>query len=201
MTDEQLALAAQRGDSAATRTLLEKYKNAVRGCARSFFLEGGETEDLVQEGMIGLYLTVTDFKEGGMSFKNFAYLCIRRRIMSAVKSAARKKHSPLNDGVPFPEGEGKDIASPEDPESSLIAGEEAEEFWQKVRSSLSASEYEALLLYMEGLSVADIAARRAVSVKSADNAIQRAKKKIEGIERARFRRADTPAKENRAKKR
>ena len=185
MTDEQLALSAQKGDSAATRTLLEKYKNAVRGCARSFFLEGGDAEDLVQEGMIGLYLAVTDYKEGGMSFKNFAYLCIRRRIMGAVKSAARKKHSPLNEGVPLPDGEGKDIPSPEDPESSLIAGEEAEEYWGRVRRALSESEYETLVLYMEGLSVADIAARRGVPVKSADNAVQRAKKKIAKILSAR----------------
>ncbi len=185
MTDEQLALSAQKGDSAATRTLLEKYKNAVRGCARSFFLEGGDAEDLVQEGMIGLYLAVTDYKEGGMSFKNFAYLCIRRRIMGAVKSAARKKHSPLNKGVPLPDGEGKDIPSPEDPESSLIAGEEAEEFWERVRRTLSESEYETLVLYMEGLSVAEIAAKRQTAAKSADNAIQRAKKKIAKIMSAR----------------
>lgn len=178
MTDEQLALAAQAGDGGATRQLLEKYKNAVRGCARSFFLEGGETEDLVQEGMIGLYLALTDFRQGGMSFKNFAYLCIRRRITGAVKSASRKKHLPLNRGVPLPDGSDGDIAAAGDPESSLIAGEEAEEFWTQVRGSLSASEYESLVLYMEGLSVSDIAARRGVSVKSADNAIQRAKKKI-----------------------
>lgn len=181
MTDEQLALRAQAGDSAATRTLLEKYKNAVRGTARSFFLEGGETEDLVQEGMIGLYLAVTDFKEGGMSFKNFAYLCIRRRIMGAVRSAARKKHSPLNTGIPLPDGEKKDIVSSEDPESSLIAGEEAEEFWRSVKAALSASEYETLVLYMEGLSVSDIAAERGVSAKSADNAVQRAKKKVSAL--------------------
>ena len=162
MTDEQLALAAQKGDSAATRTLLEKYKNAVRGTARSFFLEGGDTEDLVQEGMIGLYLAVTDYKEGGMSFKNFAY-----------------------EGVPLPDGEGKDIPATGDPESFLIAGEEAEEFWGKVRRALSASEYETLVLYMEGLSVSDIAARRGVPVKSADNAVQRAKKKIAKILSAR----------------
>ncbi len=185
MTDEQLALAAQAGDSGATRTLLEKYKNAVRAAARSFFLEGGDTEDLVQEGMIGLYLAVTDYREGGMRFKNFAYLCIRRRIMGAVKSASRKKHSPLNRGVPLPDGDGKDIPASGDPESFVIAGEEAEEFWQNMRSLLSANEYEALVLYMEGLSVSDVAARRGISVKSADNAIQRAKKKIAGMVRAR----------------
>ena len=105
--------------------------------------------------------------------------------MGAVKSASRKKHSPLNRGVPLPDGDGKDIPASGDPESFVIAGEEAEEFWQNMRSLLSANEYEALVLYMEGLSVSDIAARRGISVKSADNAIQRAKKKIAGMVRAR----------------
>ena len=96
-TDEALAKAAQEGGGAALEELLGRYKNAVRGVARSFFLEGGETEDLVQEGMIGLYSAVRDFRaDGGMRFKNFAYLCIQRRIASAVRDAARKKHAPLN---------------------------------------------------------------------------------------------------------
>ena len=82
-TDEALALAAQGGETPALEELLERYKNAVRGVARSYFLEGGETEDLVQEGMIGLYSAVRDFRaDGGMRFKNFAYLCIQRRIAS-----------------------------------------------------------------------------------------------------------------------
>ena len=120
ISDEKLAFAARSGDKAAEEQLLQRYKNSVRGAARSYFLEGGETEDLVQEGMIGLYNAITDFREGGMSFKNFAYLCIRRRIMSAVRSASRKKHSPLNEGVPLPDGEGKDIPATGDP-SALLA--------------------------------------------------------------------------------
>lgn len=181
MTDEELASRAQAGDKSATRTLLEKYKGAVRSAARSFFLEGGDAEDLVQEGMIGLYLAITDFRTGGMSFKNFAYLCINRRIMSAVKSAARKKHVPLNDSVPLPDGDERDIASAADPESEIIGIEEREEFLQAVENALSESEYESLRLYMEGQSVAEIAKRRGVSEKSADNALQRAKKKVSAL--------------------
>ena len=182
MTDEQLAAAAQGGDSAATQALLEKYKDAVRGAARSFFLAGGDGEDLVQEGMIGLYLAITGFKAGGMSFKNFAYVCIRRRIMSAVKSAARKKHMPLNTGIPFPEaGALGELAAEGDPEEALILSEEPKEFWRAAKKVLSPAELDTLLLYVQGVSVADIAAKRGVSAKSADNAVQRAKRKIAAL--------------------
>ena len=130
-TDEALAKAAQEGGGAALEELLGRYKNAVRGVARSFFLEGGETEDLVQEGMIGLYSAVRDFRaDGGMRFKNFAYLCIQRRIASAVRDAARKKHAPLNTYVPLADEEGAiaESLAEYDPEAALIGGEEREEF-------------------------------------------------------------------------
>ena len=186
MTDEERALAAQNGDRAAMQALMEKYKNAVRSTARRYFLEGGDAEDLVQEGMIGLYLAVSDYKAGGMSFKTFAYLCIDRRIVSAVRSAARKKHLPLNTGVPFPgEGERGELAAAGDPEAELISGEEAEEFWRSVRGALTENEYEALSLYVQGLRIADIAERRGISLKSADNAVQRAKKKVSALLKSR----------------
>lgn len=175
--DERLALAAQGGDAAAAAALLERYKNMARGVARSYFLEGGDAEDLAQEGMIGLYAAITDFRAGGMSFKNFARLCIERRIMSAVKSAARKKHGPLNSSVPL-DAEGQVLVSPYDPESALIFGEERDEFLRLLRQELSSAEYAALTLYMEGLTVAEIAAREGKSEKSAENAVQRAKKKV-----------------------
>ena len=108
ISDEKLAFAARSGDKAAEEQLLQRYKNSVRGAARSYFLEGGETEDLVQEGMIGLYNAITDFREGGMNFKNFAYLCINRRIMSAVKSATRKKNMPLNNYISLIGADGQD---------------------------------------------------------------------------------------------
>lgn len=183
MSDESLALAAQQGDKAAAEELLRRYKNVVRGVARSFFLAGGDAEDLAQEGMIGLYRAVTDFKEGGLSFKNFAYLCIQRRIIGAVRSAARLKNAPLNRAVPLPpenEAEGALYAA-EDPEALLISDEERSEFLEKLRGALSPAEYRALTLYMEGLSIAEIAARERRSEKSADNAVQRAKRKAAAL--------------------
>ena len=183
MSDESLALAAQQGDKAAAEELLRRYKNVVRGVARSFFLAGGDAEDLAQEGMIGLYRAVTDFKEGGLSFKNFAYLCIQRRIIGAVRSAARLKNAPLNRAVPLPpenEAEGALYAA-EDPEALLIGDEERSEFLEKLRGALSPAEYRAFTLYMEGLSIAEIAARERRSEKSADNAVQRAKRKAAAL--------------------
>ena len=176
--DESLALQAQQGDKTAAEILLERYKNSVRVLARSYFLEGGETEDLIQEGMIGLYLAITDFREGGMSFKNFAYLCISRKMVGAVRSASRKKHLPLNDGVPFPDGKEAGWLSSENPEDALIGLEDRQEFLSAVRGSLTDKEYTALLQYMEGESISEIAASCKISVKSADNAVQRAKKKV-----------------------
>lgn len=186
-TDEQIALAAQQGDKAAAQYLLEKYKNAARGVARSYFLEGGDAEDLVQEGMIGLYAAITDYRPGGSSFKNFAYLCIARRIRSAIRSAARKKHLPLKNYVPLlnADGQGLDVASFGDPETQIISEEEKEEFFAFLRRELSPAEHRALLLYIEGLSAAEIAAYEGKSEKSADNAVQRAKKKVEKFARRR----------------
>ena len=181
ISDEKLAFAARSGDKAAEEQLLQRYKNSVRGAARSSFLEGGETEDLVQEGMIGLYNAITDFREGGMSFKNFAYLCINRRIMSAVKSASRKKHIPLNDYVPLFDADGQGLLSPYDPESAVISGEEKEEFLALLRRELSPAEYKSLSLYMEGLTIAEIAAKEGKSEKSCENAVQRAKRKIANV--------------------
>ena len=186
-SDEQIALAAQQGDKAAAQHLLEKYKNAARGVARSYFLEGGDAEDLVQEGMIGLYAAITDYRPGGSSFKNFAYLCIARRIRSAIRSAARKKHLPLKNYVPLlnADGQGLDVAAFGDPETQIISKEEKEEFFEFLRRELSPAEYRALLLYIEGLSAAEIAACEGKSEKSADNAVQRAKKKVEKFARRR----------------
>ena len=174
-SDESLALAAQEGDKTAAEELLRRYKNTVRGVARSFFLAGGDAEDLVQEGMIGLYRAVTDYRAGGLSFKNFAYLCIQRRIIGAVRSAARQKYAPLNRSVPLPpENEAEPaLYAAEDPEALLIGDEERSEFFARLRGALS--------LYIEGLSIAEIAARERRSEKSADNAVQRAKRKAAAL--------------------
>ena len=182
-SDESLALAAQEGDKTAAEELLRRYKNTVRGVARSFFLAGGDAEDLVQEGMIGLYRAVTDYRAGGLSFKNFAYLCIQRRIIGAVRSAARQKYAPLNRSVPLPpENEAEPaLYAAEDPGALLIGDEERSEFFARLRGALSPFEYRALTLYIEGLSIAEIAARERRSEKSADNAVQRAKRKAAAL--------------------
>ena len=113
-----------------------------------------------------------------MSFKNFAYLCINRRILSAVKSASRKKHIPLNDYVPLFDADGQGLLSPCDPEREVLSGEEREEFFALLRRVLSPAEYRALSLYLEGLTIAEIAAREGKNSKSCENAVQRAKRKL-----------------------
>ena len=180
MNEEELVKLAQSGDACATETLLQRYKNAVKSVARSFFLAGGETEDLIQEGMCGLYTAIQNFRPGKMSFKNFAFLCIYRRIVSAVKMATRKKHTPLNDYVSFTEsGIEEKFLSDVNPEETLIMNESLRELTENMKTYLSPGEYECISLYIEGHSLSEIAARTGRSEKSADNAVQRAKKKIE----------------------
>ena len=179
MKDEQLAALARGGDTQAAERLLERYKNTVRSIARNYFLAGGDAEDLAQEGMIGVYGAIASYREdGGMSFKNFAYLCAHRRIMAAVRGASRKKHAPLNGAVPLFETE---LAPSPDPESALISVEERDEFLRSLEAALSPAEYAALRLYMDGLSIAEIAAMRSCSVKSSENAVQRAKAKVRAL--------------------
>lgn len=181
--DERLALAAQGGDASAAEALLEKYKNMVRGIARRFFLAGGDAEDLVQEGMIGLYAAVTDFREGAGSFSAFARVCVQRRILSAVRRAARKKHAPLNTYVPLADEEGAiaESLAEYDPEAALIGGEEREEFLALLRRKLSPLEWRVLLSYAEGRRIGEIAERERIGAKSVENAVQRAKKKVQKL--------------------
>ena len=138
MSDEELIRLAQSGDATATETLLQRYKNAVKSVARSFFLEGGETEDLIQEGMCGLYTAVQNFRPGKMSFKNFAFLCIYRRIVSAVRSATRQKHDPLNKSVSLTDNFTEElIISDLDPEEMLIGNESRKELMDSTTKPLT----------------------------------------------------------------
>lgn len=179
-SDEILVKAAQSGDKQATEALLVRFAGVVRGRARGFFLIGGETEDLIQEGMIGLYGAISDYREeGGMSFKNFAYLCISRRIIDAVKASARKKNVPLNNYVSLFQSEWElPIASPEE---EVIRGEDGREFFQKMSKVLSDFEFRVTVMYMDGLSCAEICEATGKDGKSVDNAIQRSKKKLQKI--------------------
>lgn len=173
-SDEALALEAQRGDALAMEELLLRYKNAVRSQARKFFLEGGETEDLVQEGMIGLYSAVRDYRpSSGKRFRNFAYLCVTRRIYDALRVAGRHRA----------ETDGSDpdtlVREQENPEDFLIDGEDRSEFHAKLSKALSDFEYRVITLYLDGMSYASISEATGKDLKSIDNALARAKKKLQ----------------------
>ena len=190
-TDEELALLAQQGDDAALEYLLNKYKNFVRSKARSYFLIGADHEDIVQEGMIGLYKAILDFKpEKLSSFRAFAELCITRQIITAIKTATRQKHIPLNSYVSLNKPiyddesdrtlldvitEGR-VANPED---MLISQEDVGLIEDKIGQMLSSLEREVLSAYLDGKSYQEIAQELDRHVKSIDNALQRVKRKLE----------------------
>ena len=181
-SDEALVERAQGGDKQATEELLSRYAGLVRGRARGFFLVGGETEDLIQEGMIGLYRAVSEYRsdrDGGMSFKNFAYLCVSRRIIDAVKASARQKNVPPNNNVSLFQSEWEmPVSSPED---EIIRGEDRREFLQKMSKELSDFEFRIAVMYMDGFSCAEICEATGKSEKSVDNAIQRSKRKLQKL--------------------
>ncbi len=192
LEDEELARRAQFGDRKAQDELLERYADMVRLKAGSYYLIGADQEDLVQEGFIGLYKAIRDFRDNReASFKAFAELCITRQIITAIKTATRQKHMPLNNYVsltsPVGEYEEEDrvlidlITSKDtiDPVELVIGEEEAESFKGEFLKMLSRLETDVLRLYMEGRSYQEIARDLRRQVKSIDNALQRVKRKIE----------------------
>ena len=180
--DEELVLSAQEGDKQAMETLLEKYSNLVRRKARGFFLAGGETEDLIQVGMIGLFNAIKEYKtenKEGASFKTFATHCVNGQLLDAVKSAKRKKNGPLNHYISLFDSEGKvGISNPED---EVIKSEDRREFLQKMSKALSDFEFKVTVMYMDGLSSGEICEATGKDGKSVDNAIQRSKKKLQKV--------------------
>lgn len=181
-SDEKLIELAQAGDKNAVEELLGRYVGMVRSCARGFFLVGGETEDLIQEGMIGLYRAIGDFRscEDGSSFKNFAYLCVSRRIIDAVKHASSKKNAPLNAGVCLLDTE--IVGAPQlNPEDLLILSDERKELKQKMSRALSDFEFKVTTMYVDGMSCNEICEATGKSAKSVDNALQRSKRKLQEV--------------------
>ncbi len=180
-TDEELAKMAQNGDKQATEELLKRFNNVVRARARQFFLVGGETEDLVQEGMVGMYFAIRDYRaDEGKSFKNFAYLCVTRRIYDAISSMSSSKNSALNSSVSIFDPDVTDVTDMgESPEDFLINAESRREFRGKLMKVLSDFEYRVLSLYLEGMSYADICEATGKPFKSVDNALARSKKKLQ----------------------
>jgi RNA polymerase sporulation-specific sigma factor len=189
--DEQLVVFVRDGNSSALEYLINKYKNFVRAKARSYFLIGADREDIIQEGMIGLYKAIRDFKGDKLSsFKAFAELCITRQIITAIKTATRQKHIPLNSYVsldkPIYDEESErtllDIISGSkvmDPEDLVINQEEFDDIEVKMGELLSDLERKVLMLYLDGRTYQEISVDLNRHVKSIDNALQRVKRKLE----------------------
>lgn len=191
MTDEDIVELAKCGREIALEHLINKYKNFVRAKARSYFLIGADREDIIQEGMIGLYKAIRDFRGDKLSsFRAFAELCITRQIITAIKTATRQKHIPLNSYVSlnkpiYDEDSDRtllDVISGNkvsDPEELIISQEEFEDIEDKMREILSPLEWKVLMAYLEGKSYQEMALELNRHVKSIDNALQRVKRKLE----------------------
>jgi RNA polymerase sporulation-specific sigma factor len=191
MADEDIVQFAKNGSSMAEEYLINKYKNFVKAKARAYFLIGADREDIIQEGMIGLYKAIRDFRDDKLaSFRAFAEICITRQIITAIKTATRQKHIPLNSYVslnkPIYDEESDrtllDVISGtkvSDPEELVISREEFIDIEQKMGEFLSDLEWQVLMAYLEGKSYQEIALELKRHVKSIDNALQRVKRKLE----------------------
>ena len=188
-SDEEVVVLAQQGDGQALAYLLNKYKNFVRSKARSYFLIGADHEDIVQEGMIGLYKAIRDFQPSRLaSFRSFAELCVKRQIITAIKAATRQKHVPLNSYVslnkPLYDEESDrtllDVIEGRvtNPEELYISQEDLARIQTQISEVLSDLERQVLDAFMDGKSYQEIAELLGRHVKSIDNALQRVKRKL-----------------------
>jgi len=191
MLDEEIVETARNGNRVAQEFLINKYRNFVRAKARSYFLIGADREDIMQEGLIGLYKAIRDFRSEKLSsFRAFAELCITRQIITAIKTATRQKHIPLNSYVSlnkpiYDEDSDRtllDVISGTkitDPEELVISREEFGNIEEKMVEILSDLEWKVLMAYLDGKSYQEIANDLTRHVKSIDNALQRVKRKLE----------------------
>ena len=187
LADQELLRLLSEGDQAAEEVLAERYFHLVRACARPLFLAGGDSEDLIQEGMFGLLAAIRQFRpEEGASFRTYAEHCIRMRLYSAIKSASRLKHIPLNDGMSLEqlseESNPRLSAIPEafqrSPEDLVLARESKEELYLALSTRFSKMEREVLTWYLDGLSYQAIADKLGITPKAVDNAVQRIRRKL-----------------------
>lgn len=193
LSDEEIIALSKSGDGFATEYILKKYRNFVRAKSRTYFLIGADKEDIIQEGMIGLYKAIRDYNpDAGSGFKSFAELCITRQIITAIKTATRQKHIPLNSYVSLSKPVFENDNDNErilldtfvehkklNPEEIMIDKERFYSIEEKISQILSKLEWNVLSNYLDGKNYAEIAAQIGKSEKSIDNALQRIKKKIE----------------------
>jgi len=183
----ELAIKAALGDQTAEEILVSEYARLVRVCARPYFLAGGDSEDLIQEGMLGLLSAIRTFNpEKGAKFSTYAEFCVRRRIYSAIKSASGNKHTPLNSYISLEsngphETSTKSVSFLRAPEELIIAQEQAFDLEKLLYGALSRFETDVLELFLIGMSYKDMALKLGKSDKSIDNAVQRIKKKLSQI--------------------
>ena len=181
-TDEELIARIRSGEAGVTEYLLEKYKPLVKKQARTMYLMGGENEDLIQEGMIGLFRAISTYRQGEGSFYGFALLCVNRQMYTAVQASARKKHEPLNAYVSLDEEPQMPLEN--SPETMLLLQEKEGKREAMIARHLSSLEKKVLALYLEGMSYGQIAEQIGRPEKSVDNAIQRLKKKLKKVEKS-----------------
>ena len=191
VSDECLIERLREGEDQIMDYIMEKYKPLVRKKTNALFLIGGDTDDLIQEGMIGLFKAVRDFRmDKDASFYHFAEICITRQLYSALEASNRKKHMPLNTYISFSLGEGENGVSLEDmilehsesPEQMVIEKEVREEFFYRLKKELSKMECEVLNLYLDGNNYLQIAQILKKEPKAIDNALQRIRQKIRNLE-------------------
>ena len=188
ISDEELLGQIRNGSDHAMECLLERYRDMVRKEARRFFLAGGDEEDLIQEGMIGLFKAVTSYEEGkNASFSSFAYLCVQRQIYTTITAFNRKKHIPLNTAISLFEHKDQEdefsldeiLETPEEtPEELLLRKEELKDYYRMIDQNLSKFEKQVMYHYLNGDNYTLIAKKLGKSDKSIDNAIQRIRRKI-----------------------
>ncbi len=184
--DEELIARMRGGENGVEDFLINKYKNLVRKKARMLYLAGGDREDLLQEGMWGLFKAVREFRpERAASFYTFAELCITRQMYSAIASANARKHFVLNESVPLSEIKEEDGGVADDPEGLLLERENAAELRRKIDDRLSKMERQVLDLYLNGSSYLSIAKEMNITQKSVDNALQRIRNKIKDLKSTR----------------
>ena len=182
--DEELIFRFKNGESEILDYLMEKYKNMVRKKARTMFLIGGENDDLIQEGMIGLFKAVRDYQpDKDASFQTFAGICVDRQIYNAIQSSNRQKHQPLNSYISLSEQDGENVehlgdAWVENPESIIIDQENVQSLEQEITTTLSPMENQVLEYYLAGNGYGEIAQIMGKTPKSIDNALQRIRTKI-----------------------
>lgn len=191
MLEQELVISAKNGDDMALEYLIAKYKGFIYNKAKAYYLIGSDKEDIIQEGLIGLYKAIRDYKEDkAVSFRAFADICITRQIITAVKAATRQKHIPLNSYISLNRSIYEDdaerqlmdvflIEPQQDPEEMVIGQDSVKRLQSKIKKTLSALELKVFRSYLQGRSYEEIALHLDKGVKSVDNAMQRIKRKLE----------------------